>query len=94
MEERRIGSRKLLLPCRLSGNESPKERALVFCAAKAILEKECRGIDYDIRIRALGTIMNMDFIAQQNMSDFTQMYKLQLEEPASFTIISFHESKG
>ena len=41
MEERRIGSRKFLLPCRLSGNESPQERALVFYAANAILETEC-----------------------------------------------------
>ena len=70
MEERRIVLRKLLTPRRLSGNESPQERALVFCAAKAILETECGGIGFDVRIRALGTIMNKDFIAQRNMVDF------------------------
>ena len=41
MEEHCIGTRKLLIPCRLSGNESPQERALVFYAANAILETEC-----------------------------------------------------
>ena len=70
MEECRIGWQKLLLPRRLSGNESPQERALIFYASKAILETECRGIDFDVRIRALGTIMNKDFIAQRNMVDF------------------------
>ena len=37
-EERRIGSRKSLIPFRLSGNKSPHERALIFYAANAILE--------------------------------------------------------
>ena len=38
MEARRIGTCKLLIPCRLSGDESPQERVLVFYAEKAILE--------------------------------------------------------
>ena len=63
MEDCHIGSRKLLIPCRLNGDESPQELDLVFYAANTILETECRGINSDIRIRCLGTIMNMDFIA-------------------------------
>ena len=63
MEERCIGSRKLQIPRRLSRNESPQERALVFYASKATLDTECRGIDFDVCIRALGTIVNMYFVA-------------------------------
>ena len=94
MEERRIVSRKLLTPRHVSGNESPQERALVFYASKATLDTECRGIDFDVRIRALGTIMSMDFIAQRNMAVFIQIYEEQLEDPARFAIISFHDRRG
>ena len=66
----------------------------MFYAAKAILELECRGIDYDIRIRTLGTIMGMDNIAGRSMSDFTGEYERQLEDPSRFTIILFHDRSG
>ena len=94
MVERRVGHRKLLTPAVLTGGETAQERALVFYAAKVILESKCRGIDYDICIRALGTIMGMDYIAGRYMADFTSEYERQLEDPSRFTIISFHNRSG
>ena len=39
MEERGIGTLKSLIPCGLSGDNSPQERSIVFYAANAILER-------------------------------------------------------
>ena len=38
--------------------------------------------------------MVVDFIAQRNMADFIQMYEEQLEDPARFSILSFHDRRG
>ena len=91
MAERRVGHRKLLTPAVLIGGEIAQERALVYYAAKAILESECRGIDYVIRSRTLGIIMGMDYIAGRSMADFTSLYEQELKEPSRFTIVSFYD---
>ena len=94
MVECRVEHRKLLIPAVLTGGETAQERALVFYAAKSILESECRGIYYDIRIRTLGTIMGMDYIDGRSMADFTSEYERQLEDLSRFTIISFINRSG
>ena len=45
------------MPAVLKGDETAQDRALVFFAAKAILQTECYGTRFDVRIRALGAIM-------------------------------------
>ena len=75
MVKRRVGHHKLLLPTPLEGGESPQEQDLVYYGAKSILEMECRGVNFDIRVRCLSNIMNMDFIAQKNMANFILSYE-------------------
>ena len=57
MVERRVGDKKITMPEVLKGDENAQERALVFYATKAILQTECYGTRFDVRIRALGAIM-------------------------------------
>ena len=75
MVELRVGDRKLIMPAVLSGQENAQERALAFYATKAILDTECRGIPFDVRIRALGSIMGQDFVAGRSITDFNQSYE-------------------
>ena len=68
MVERRVGSHKLLMPAVLIGHENAQERALVYYATKAILDTECRGVEFDVRLRAFGTIMGQDFVAGRSIT--------------------------
>ena len=94
MVERRVGEYKLIMPAVLSGQENAQERALVFYVTKAILDTECRGIPFDVCLRAFGTIMGQDFVGGRSITDFNQAYEQQLEDPDRFTILSYHDSVG
>ena len=91
MEERRLGSRKISMSAVLDGSESAQDRTITFYAAKAILDSECRGVNFDVRLRALGRIMCQDFIAGQTITEFNKMYDDQLETPSRFTVLSYHD---
>ena len=94
MVERRVGSRKLLMPAVWTGHKNAQERALVYYATKAILDTECRDVDFDVRLRDFGTIMGQDFVAGSSITDFNQVYEQQLEDPDRFTILSYHDRIG
>ena len=53
-EERRLGNRKISMPAVLTGSESAQDRAITYYATRAILDSECRGVDFGVRLRALG----------------------------------------
>ena len=38
--------------------------------------------------------MDMEYIARRAMADFAGEYERQLEDPARFTILSFHDRSG
>ena len=82
------------MPAVLSGQENAQERALAFYATKAILDTECCGIPFDVRLWAFGTIMGQDFVAGRPITDFNQSYEQQLEDPDRFTILSYHDRVG
>ena len=54
MIERRVGDKKISMPSTITGEEDAQRRALVFYAVVSILESECYGTRYDVRIRMLG----------------------------------------
>ena len=66
----------------------------MFYAVVSILESECYGTRFDVRIRMLGTILNQDFVANRTITEFLHAYEEQLRDPDRFTILSYHDLVG
>ena len=94
MVERRLGGKKISMPTTITGDEDAQSRALTYHAVVSILETECYGIRYDIRIRMLGSILNQDFVANRSITEFLNAYEEQLRDPDRFTILSYHNLDG
>ena len=82
------------MPAVLTVSESAQDRAVTYYATKAILDSECRGVDFDVRLRVLGRTVCQDFIAGWSITDFNAMYDDQLEDPSRFAILSYHDRMG
>ena len=92
--EVRIENKKFLLPVRLTGAETPTERATNFYTTVAKLEQAAREISACARIAHLADNCNLGSVSEMNVDVLYAEYIDQLFDPASFRVISYHNAAG
>ena len=82
------------MPLRLTGAESPSERATNFYTTVAKLEQAAREISAAARIAHLADNCNLGSVSEMNVECLYTEYINQLFDPAEFKVISYHNSAG
>jgi len=92
--ETRVGSRKVMLPKRITGTESAATMNLIYHTTLASLRTNCTGIGAANRMTGLCAVMGQDAIGSTVISAYNNLINQALKDPTSMIVQSYHKING
>ena len=92
--ETRVGTRKVMLPSRITGNESAATMNLIYHTTLSSLQTNCSGMGAINRMTGLCAVMGQDAIGSTIISACNGLINEALKDPAKMRVHAYHKISG